>query len=825
MPWYGAGMSFGSIGLRVMLARARAARRARHASCPPVRAATPTSSPSTPTTSSPRWRPASSACARRPSSARGWSRSSTRRAPSRASAATCWATRTPRAVAREREAVQGTSLFSPFPFHSVYSVEDHKKHIDWLKQINPRALISVKVSTPTDVDMVAVGSYFAGAHIVHLDGAYGGTGAAPEIAKKNIAMPIEYAIPKVHRFLLAEGLRDEITLMASGGIRTAYDVAKAIALGADGCVIGTAELVAIGCSRLGSCEQGLGCPVRHHHHRPRAQQADRGRDRLAADLQPLRELAEAARRDPARARHAQRRRAARPHRPAGLPGVSHGHATDSHRRAARTRAPACSSDDASADRRGRATRPRAAAACSGFAANVPIAGRHVLTASRQMHNRGNGKGGGIAAAGLDPAQMRVSPEVLRTHYLLQIAYLDPGCARARWSASAWRAASTSPQAYPVDDRRGLARRRRAWRCAPPEVVRYFCRVKPEVLARFAEQNALRHVPARAVEDEFVYQNSFRLNQRYYASLGQKRAFVAQPRPRPAGPQDRRLRRAGGRVLPARGADRARLDRAPALPDQGPRLAPRRRPPLHRHERGAGPQRRLRQLPPGHRVPAAAQHRAAVPHRHRGERAAVRPVGPRLRLPARGGRSRRWRRPASATSTCCRRRSRRSTARSSRPTCRAARTDPGSSSSPAASPTQASWQLLGHHRHLHAAAAGVRPLRERTGSRGCRSGSSPPSARRSTPACAASRPRIRALPAGGRPLLERARRLVHRRRRVRLHGDRARTARQLSRAATSSATAVTVAARGRRAREPTRRGRAPGPERRRGGLVRRRRARR
>jgi glutamate synthase domain-containing protein 2 len=163
-------------------------------------------------------------------------------------------------VARLREAVQGTSLFSPFPFHSVYSVEDHKKHVDWLRQINPHALISVKVSTPTDVDMVAVGSYYAGAHIVHLDGAYGGTGAAPEIAKKNISMPIEYALPKVHRFLLAEGVRDQVTLMASGGLRSAYDVAKAIALGADGAILGTAELVAIGCTRVGQCEKGLGCP-------------------------------------------------------------------------------------------------------------------------------------------------------------------------------------------------------------------------------------------------------------------------------------------------------------------------------------------------------------------------------------------------------------------------------------------------------------------------------------------------------------------------------------------------------------------------------------
>lgn len=259
IPWYGAGMSYGSIGLPVMLSRARAAKQ--------LGILTSTGEGGYPEALEPY---ADHIITQVATGLFGVSEGSIQRAPvieiKYAQGAKpglgghLLGNKNTDSVARLREAVQGTSLFSPFPFHSVYSVEDHKKHVDWLKQVNPHALISVKVSTPTDVDMVAVGSYYAGAHIIHLDGAYGGTGAAPEIAKKNIAMPIEFALPKVHRFLEAEGIRDDITLMASGGLRTAWDVAKAIALGADGVILGTAELVALGCIRIASCEKGLGCP-------------------------------------------------------------------------------------------------------------------------------------------------------------------------------------------------------------------------------------------------------------------------------------------------------------------------------------------------------------------------------------------------------------------------------------------------------------------------------------------------------------------------------------------------------------------------------------
>ena len=159
----------------------------------------------------------------------------------------------------------------------------------------------------------------------------------------------------------------------------------------------------------------------------------------------------------------------------------------------------------------------------GFAANIPIAGRHVLSASRQMHNRGNGKGGGIAMAGLDPAQAGVDAETLSSHYLLQVALLDPD-ARQQVEQEFVLSSFDLAQAYALEHLEDY-RQLEGLEVRPPDVWRYFVRVKPNILDRFAEEKGLLDLPRRLLEDEFVYQNSYRLNQRFYASLGEKRAFV------------------------------------------------------------------------------------------------------------------------------------------------------------------------------------------------------------------------------------------------------------------------------------------------------------
>ncbi len=160
---------------------------------------------------------------------------------------------------------------------------------------------------------------------------------------------------------------------------------------------------------------------------------------------------------------------------------------------------------------------------TGFIASIPVGGRHIFAPSIQMHNRGNGKGGGIAAVGLSARELGVTQEVLDTHYLLQIALLDPG------SRSEVEASNITPflevhkaERIPtLDDYREVA----GLEVKPPDVWRYFVRVKKDVLDQFTEQSGLQDIDPHRVEDEYIYQNSFRLNQSFYASQGEKRAFV------------------------------------------------------------------------------------------------------------------------------------------------------------------------------------------------------------------------------------------------------------------------------------------------------------
>jgi glutamate synthase domain-containing protein 1/glutamate synthase domain-containing protein 3 len=160
---------------------------------------------------------------------------------------------------------------------------------------------------------------------------------------------------------------------------------------------------------------------------------------------------------------------------------------------------------------------------TGFACTIPLAGRFIYEPSIQMQNRGNGKGGGIAAVGLTPEQMGVPSEVLDSNYLLQIALLDPTChadLERAFVLPNFDIALSTRQPH-IDDFRDIP----GLEVRPPDVHRYIVRAKPDVLRAFAAGNGLECLSPRDLEDEFIWRNSYQLNDAYYASLGEKRAFV------------------------------------------------------------------------------------------------------------------------------------------------------------------------------------------------------------------------------------------------------------------------------------------------------------
>ncbi len=158
----------------------------------------------------------------------------------------------------------------------------------------------------------------------------------------------------------------------------------------------------------------------------------------------------------------------------------------------------------------------------GLASNTPLPGRHILEPLQQMHNRGNGKGGGIAAVGLSPEQMKVAPETLKNDYLVQVAYLDPSVREALESEFIRDRydVHVSYEVDSTDDPKVLA----CLPVKPPEVVRYFCRAKKDRLAEFVSSRDLSGLETSRAEDEFVYQTSFAINLKYYAS-SKMTAFV------------------------------------------------------------------------------------------------------------------------------------------------------------------------------------------------------------------------------------------------------------------------------------------------------------
>lgn len=159
----------------------------------------------------------------------------------------------------------------------------------------------------------------------------------------------------------------------------------------------------------------------------------------------------------------------------------------------------------------------------GMASNQQIAAKHMLRSLRQMRNRGNGKGGGIAAVGLVAEEFGVSQQVLENDYLLAVAYLDESVREEleeKFVYSTFEVDHVREESHIEDYTRieGLDVR-------PPEVVEYFVRVKESVVADFVKEHGLEESPLRRVEDEIVYQNTYQLNISYYQSTGEKKAFV------------------------------------------------------------------------------------------------------------------------------------------------------------------------------------------------------------------------------------------------------------------------------------------------------------
>ncbi len=160
-------------------------------------------------------------------------------------------------ISKTRMIPEGTDAISPAPHHDIYSIEDLRQLVFSLKEASDyKKPVIVKIAAVHNVAAIASGIARSGADIIAIDGYRGGTGAAPKRIRDNVGIPIELALASVDQRLRDEGIRDAVSVVVGGSIRSSADVVKAIALGADAVYIATSALIALGCHLCRSCQAG-----------------------------------------------------------------------------------------------------------------------------------------------------------------------------------------------------------------------------------------------------------------------------------------------------------------------------------------------------------------------------------------------------------------------------------------------------------------------------------------------------------------------------------------------------------------------------------------
>lgn len=160
-------------------------------------------------------------------------------------------------IAHTRMIEPGSEAISPAPHHDIYSIEDLRQLVISIKEATHyEKPVIVKVAAVHNVAAICTGIARSGADIIYIDGIRGGSGAVPTRIRDHVGIPIELALASVDQTLREEGIREEVSLIAAGGIRNSADVLKAIALGADAVAIGTAALLAMGCHLCRDCTKG-----------------------------------------------------------------------------------------------------------------------------------------------------------------------------------------------------------------------------------------------------------------------------------------------------------------------------------------------------------------------------------------------------------------------------------------------------------------------------------------------------------------------------------------------------------------------------------------